>query len=175
MRHRAMAFSATVIGRGILPPANLGSANAHLERRAETGKRGGHPGHDQGRRLSIPQVVAPLFISPDPLRCGREHQPCREVRSVRLAWRERLVADPEPTDGRDSGKPRRVVKDASAPPRHDAATAVKTSPSDGDPRGDRPRQRRQHCPQAGHGVENAGRAHGTRAAVTSLFSQPHEP
>ena len=24
--------------------------------------RGGHPGHDQGRRLSIPQVVAPLYL-----------------------------------------------------------------------------------------------------------------
>ena len=73
MRHRAMAAIPMTFGhRRILPPSPGHRANhpvsqgfgpvPSLGNVCGLENRGGHPGHDQGRRLSIPQVVAPLFL-----------------------------------------------------------------------------------------------------------------
>jgi len=72
------AFPVTFGHRWILPPgpghrANRGPGpDQPLPQRSpqfnllgnvrDLENRGGHPGHDQGRRLSIPQVVAPLYL-----------------------------------------------------------------------------------------------------------------
>jgi len=79
----------------------------HRRRGRRARKRGGHPGHDQGRRLSIPQVVAPQFFeqnsdsifclqpgaSQDSSRHGQINQTtesstcCRIKRLCRRRWR----------------------------------------------------------------------------------------
>jgi hypothetical protein len=86
MRHRAMAATPVTFGhRRILPPGPGHRANRRAGRGSgpdqpqlhllgnlrDLENRGGHPGHDQGRRLSIPQVVAPLLLEMRvPRTCG---------------------------------------------------------------------------------------------------------
>jgi len=72
-----MAFPATVNGTPHSTGRGPRIGKCASRTRSGAGKRGGHPGHDQGRRLSIPQVVAPLCLSESAPRLARTPAPFR--------------------------------------------------------------------------------------------------
>lgn len=140
MRHRAMAaFPVTFGHRRIIPPGPSHRANRGpgpdqpLPQRSpqfnllgnvrDLENRGGHPGHDQGRRLSIPQVVAPQIhvVSTSFIAFSTLHHP-RCVAATGQASRSRHATK---TTSADSVGHRHLVKDTRARSRQTRQTSAK--------------------------------------------------